>query len=243
MPTLTLGKPPRRPLGLPDKGQRFIDLTAKPKPPAKPAKATKATPAPQAAAPAPKVQQASNKTPEELARKRANVAAEKKAMADGRKRRAARRREANAIAEARISILCERFPAVFNLAAPLPLALGTGKQIADLMGWQRHQLNPTMRWWCSRWKYYEAVLADGSMRHTLQGEPVDPVSDEHRQAARAGLNGLRCNLEQGLAAYERRKRKALDAAEAFEQGLAAYEQRKAAAKARQAEAKRVKADA
>ena len=66
----------------------------------------------------------------------------------------------------------------------LPLAIGTGKALKRLcpVG-TRHTVGRVLHVWCLSEAYLTALKAPDSMRHDLNGNPVEPVSEEHRLEA------------------------------------------------------------
>lgn len=94
------------------------------------------------------------------------------------KREAALRPEALAM----LTVLAERFPAVFG-ANCLPLAIGVHLEILAVLGCDRRVLSAAMHRWCSR-DAYLAATAEGTHRVALDGTPVAELSAAER--ARAG---------------------------------------------------------
>jgi sRNA-binding protein len=81
----------------------------------------------------------------------------------------------------------ERFPKVFDAAAPLPLALGIRQQLQlckpeSDFGYMA--VSKALAGWVSRPEYLQALSADGSQRFSLAGMPEYPVKNEHREHAR-----------------------------------------------------------
>lgn len=67
---------------------------------------------------------------------------------------------------------------------PVPLETGVRQKLMDRYpDTPRTIIRGAMRWWCSRLAYRQALAEPGSMRHTLDGTEVEPVSDEHRATA------------------------------------------------------------
>ncbi|MGA0615618.1 ProQ/FINO family protein [Paracoccus sp. KR1-242] len=75
-------------------------------------------------------------------------------------------------------------PAV--LCGPVrPLALGLGQALLERVEDSQHSyLRGCLRRYTGSLPYLDALLAEGAMRHDLNGLPVEPVSDEHRERAR-----------------------------------------------------------
>jgi len=69
-----------------------------------------------------------------------------------------------------------------------PLAIGVKQHLLELaksgtLGLSCEQLVKVMRLHCGSARYLKALANDGSYRHDLDGNPVEPVSDEHRRYA------------------------------------------------------------
>lgn len=58
-------------------------------------------------------------------------------------------------------------------------------------------------------RYLHAMCADGAMRHDLDGNPTEPISDEHRDGARAALAELAAKRAQPMAQRPQRKQSAM----------------------------------
>ena len=90
-------------------------------------------------------------------------------------------------AYALLALLCDVYPQSFRHedAPPLPLKLGVHHEIAlALAGAAEPALVAlAMRVYCRQWAYLAAMAAPGAMRHTLDGTPLEPVSEEHRTQA------------------------------------------------------------
>jgi hypothetical protein len=76
------------------------------------------------------------------------------------------------------------------LKLALPLVIGGGDAIrerAAAAGLDEADVKKALRlWFCSR-QYREAVAAEGSQRHDIDGAAVEAVTDEHRQYAQMQL--------------------------------------------------------
>ena len=76
------------------------------------------------------------------------------------------------------------FPALFS--SPLPIALGLGREIVALAiasGYSKKAINDAMHAHVTRPQYFEALAAEGAMRHGLDGCVIEPVGHEHRAQA------------------------------------------------------------
>ena len=88
---------------------------------------------------------------------------------------------------AQLPTLLVEVPPVLLLPAEVPLAIGASRELLSLA---RPDCSKTMvrRWlgrWCRRIDYLAAVAAPDSLRHDLNGQPVEPVADQHRAHAHA----------------------------------------------------------
>lgn len=84
--------------------------------------------------------------------------------------------------------LVARWPAVFETARPL--AIGSGKTImaaAKELEIPKTAIRRWLRRWVSRTCYLKALATDGADRYDLEGNPVEPVSDDQRERALAEL--------------------------------------------------------
>ena len=79
-------------------------------------------------------------------------------------------------------------------SSPLPLMRGIDRVLIERLGLVDAEdlrlLKVTMRTHVRRKSYLLALAAEGAQRHNLAGEPVEFVSDEHRDGARAWLAKL-----------------------------------------------------
>jgi hypothetical protein len=95
----------------------------------------------------------------------------------------ARRRDARLAARAWLR-------ATWNIFAgqPTPLAIGITRTIVDHPsrpdGVSRTAIAGALQYHVQGRLYLKALASDGAMRHSLEGEPVAPVSDEDRANAR-----------------------------------------------------------
>lgn len=91
--------------------------------------------------------------------------------------------------QALIESLQHRYPALHQ---GLPLALDTKKRIPALaaeFGVAAPLIMKALSLLTRRPAYQRALAAPDSMRHTLEGVPVEPVSDDHRAYAQTWLAG------------------------------------------------------
>jgi hypothetical protein len=80
----------------------------------------------------------------------------------------------------------EQFP-VFRIKPPVPLALNTRAEMEKRHTSDVEGLGRFLYLWTSRKAYKQAVAAEGSKRHDLDGNPVEDVSVDHRKAAQKAL--------------------------------------------------------
>lgn len=87
--------------------------------------------------------------------------------------------------------LQERFPA---LQQNLPLALDTKQRLAEIASEfqvAKHLIVKAVGVLTQRAAYQKALAAPNSMRHTLEGVPVEPVSEDHRAFAQQKIDAYR----------------------------------------------------
>jgi sRNA-binding protein len=85
---------------------------------------------------------------------------------------------------AALAWLATEYPKAFGVEVK-PLALGTGARIwlaAKEAGIKRAALNSALKHHIPSFRYFDALIADG-MRCDLDGNAVEPVTDEHRKRA------------------------------------------------------------
>jgi hypothetical protein len=111
------------------------------------------------------------------ARKAANIAAEAQDHAAAVARKAAR-------ADALSAAIRDRWPDLFDRAAPKPLAIGIDRAIAAALGCRRQDLGGVLQWWTTRIAYHRAMAA-GTVRYNLDGSEAGPIGDDARARAQA----------------------------------------------------------
>ena len=80
------------------------------------------------------------------------------------------------------------YPALFASPKVLPLAVGTYAEIRRLHpDINRRALATTLHWHASRPSYLRALGLADALRHDLEGNPVEPVTAEQQDYARARL--------------------------------------------------------
>lgn len=81
---------------------------------------------------------------------------------------------------------------------PLPLALDTRKRVADmagLSGLSEVDIHYAVKTWTRLTRYQKALAAPGTMRYSLEGEPVEPVTPEHQKGAAVVLAGIKARAK------------------------------------------------
>lgn len=89
-----------------------------------------------------------------------------------------------------------KHPLFLHMAATeraVPLALGIHQALMQSVPLGERQPIHSALWRLTKKsrRYLEALCAEGAMRHDLDGNIVEPVSDHHRQVARAALDAPR----------------------------------------------------
>jgi hypothetical protein len=82
-----------------------------------------------------------------------------------------------------IERLARLYPAVFNVHAPRPLALGVNWQVAQALGIHPRLIEGALARWTDRVNYLAALADPGSRRFNLDGSDAGEVDAEHRQHA------------------------------------------------------------
>lgn len=78
------------------------------------------------------------------------------------------------------------FPAVFNPATRLPLALNIHEALAEEINLPPVTIKTALKWWTGHGRYLQAVI-EGTHRHDLQGDRVAEIKAGHKQHAREKL--------------------------------------------------------
>ncbi len=147
-------------------------------------KASSAAPAIKAA-PVVKAKEPSPSPKEGEAARQAQLAIDKERAA--RERRKQLRRDRKAAEEAARQFLAETWPALFADPVPLPIGMAqivhAAGKAAGCTGGRRERHKVALSWWCGSPAYLAALAEDGAMRRDVDGAPVEPVSEEHRQYA------------------------------------------------------------
>ena len=82
-----------------------------------------------------------------------------------------------------LTVLRSCWPSSIGCCSPLMLG-AREKIISQMPDLDRRILAMALLTHCRSFKYVRAVAADGSMRHDLEGKPVELVSEYHRYVAR-----------------------------------------------------------
>ena len=85
-----------------------------------------------------------------------------------------------------------QYPTVFRIKNPLPLALGTGKELLNQMPetLTKAEFKAVMTWYCGREPYLQAILK-GTQRINLQGELVGEIGELDKSSAQERLDAKR----------------------------------------------------
>ena len=99
------------------------------------------------------------------------------------------------------SLLCERFPALFNLDDRKPLKCGVGKEIAEILKddpeFDQEELDKALRWYTSGQSYL-LNMVKRYRRFDLEGNKAEKIEENHKQSARHQLDLL------GVVIYEKK---------------------------------------
>jgi sRNA-binding protein len=86
-------------------------------------------------------------------------------------------------------VFAERWPLAFDKTQVRPLQIGVGAEIEAALKGEvpRRLVRQAISYWVHASEYLASLARPGAMRHTLDGVPVEPVAEEHREHARARL--------------------------------------------------------
>lgn len=85
--------------------------------------------------------------------------------------------------------LTTRYPHLFSLAAPKPMAIGIHKQLREACPDVSSRVIQTFLWnWTKRWKYIDC-LKDGAIRLNLDGSESERVTTNVAHDAKTKLSG------------------------------------------------------
>lgn len=87
--------------------------------------------------------------------------------------------------------LYQKYPTVFSLKKPIPLAIGVGKELLKQLpdNVTPAEFKVAMNWYCLRMAYQKAILKH-SQRINLQGELVGEVQERDKQLAQERLDKI-----------------------------------------------------
>ncbi len=112
-----------------------------------------------------------------------------------RRKAAERAEQQRALANEGITVLSERYPALFNRNQPVPLAIGIHKPLVEAA--REGQLpvsvaaiRAAMGRWTGSWPYL-AIMTEGAVRIDLDGNPAGTVDAEQAEAAKQTLTQRR----------------------------------------------------
>jgi sRNA-binding protein len=90
-----------------------------------------------------------------------------------------------------IDWLCAKYPNVFNLDDPKPLAIGTGNILLAALPEDiaKRDFNNAMRSYVHRARYVKAIIKQ-THRFNLQGEPVEEISETDKDSAKLTIDTL-----------------------------------------------------
>ena len=85
--------------------------------------------------------------------------------------------------------LFKQYPSTFRVHSPIPLALGTSKELTSQLpeGIGRNDFKSAMSWYCGRKDYLKAILKN-TQRINLQGELVGEVTELDKTSAKERLD-------------------------------------------------------
>ena len=85
-----------------------------------------------------------------------------------------------------VPLLCERFPALFNIEDRKPIKCGVGKEIAEILKddpeFDQEELSKALKWYT--WGYgYLLNMAKGYRRFDLEGNKAEKIDKSHKLAS------------------------------------------------------------
>lgn len=99
----------------------------------------------------------------------------------------------------------------------LPLSLDTRNRLAELAeaaGVSKTIARRILAFWTHTTAYLKTLAAPGAVRHSLDGEPGEPVSTEHQEQARAILEQRRAKIRENGKVRKRKPEPLRDSAKA-----------------------------
>lgn len=103
-------------------------------------------------------------------------------------------------------LLRSRWPSVFDVQRPLPLAIGAGDELlarAEELSVSRSAIRDFLRWWTNSDRYLRMLATPDMRRHGLDGTDAGPVLDEHRRIAAVQLKERQKKRQQSPRAPRR----------------------------------------
>jgi hypothetical protein len=95
-----------------------------------------------------------------------------------------------------LATLTERWPQLFPVEGrAVPLAIGTGAEIAAQLTCDQGDLDLVMRDWCRRGRYQMALVRPGAVRTRLDGSISDAVTEKQQEQARLKLAKMKRRRE------------------------------------------------
>ena len=115
-----------------------------------------------------------------------------------------------------VPLLCERFPALFNIEDRKPIKCGVGKEIAEILKddpeFDQEELSKALKWYT--WGYgYLLNMAKGYRRFDLEGNKAEKIDKSHKESARRQLDLLGVVIYEKKAKEKKPKEKASDTAD------------------------------
>jgi hypothetical protein len=108
----------------------------------------------------------------------------KAAAARVKAKEAAEREQVAARRVADLALCRERYPRLFDIERPVPLAIHIHRQLGKVLSAKRAK--HLLEWWTD-WQSYTAAVAAGGLRYNLDGSEAGEVSERHRGAALAAM--------------------------------------------------------
>ena len=115
-----------------------------------------------------------------------------------------------------VYVLCERFPALFNLEDRKPLKCGIKQDIAEVLkddpDFNLEELDKALRWYTCGYGYVLNVTK-GCRRFDLEGNKVEKISKLHQKESRQRLDRMGVVIYEKKAKEKKPKEKASDTAD------------------------------
>jgi sRNA-binding protein len=115
-----------------------------------------------------------------------------------------------------VYVLCERFPALFNLEDRKPLKCGIKQDIAEVLkddpDFNLEELDKALRWYTCGYGYVLNVTK-GCRRFDLEGNKVEKISKLHQKESRQRLDRMGVVIYEKKTKEKKPKEKASDTAD------------------------------